>query len=44
MLMRFTSFLKIDHPRSFRGNIIFVNQAPEPGDVIWENLGVNPWL
>lgn len=32
--------IKGHDPRRFRGNIIVVSKAPEPGDILWENLGV----
>ena len=35
-------FIKLDHLK-FRNNIIEVYRAPEPGDVIWENLGYDAW-
>ena len=35
-------FIKLDHLK-FRDNIIEVYRAPEPGDVMWENLGYDAW-
>lgn len=43
MLMQISGLLHIDNPRKFKGQILYVNKAPEPGDILWENLGVGLW-
>jgi hypothetical protein len=30
--------------RTYQGNVIKIEQAPEPSDIIWENLNVSNWV
>lgn len=38
--MKILKMLKVSRGRLFRDELISAVKAPEPGDILWENLGI----
>ncbi|CAD8065296.1 unnamed protein product [Paramecium sonneborni] len=44
ILQKLLFFYPLGSTKTFQGKTPHVIRAPEPGDVIWENLGINPLI
>ncbi|CAD8147633.1 unnamed protein product [Paramecium octaurelia] len=44
ILQKLLFFYPLESTKTFQGKTPHVIRAPEPGDVIWENLGINPLI